>query len=187
MSSALRNRGIVFGTILFVTLLVMAGMVTEPSLAVGVEWEWQNPMPTGNMLYGVSAADANNCWAVGADGAILKYVPGTGRDTTFYFAEGTCRPGFDPYICIQNPGSTDADVTITYMKGDGTTDMETLTVTKNSRSTVVIKNKLGEGNDAAHDFSARVECTNNQNIIAERSMYFNYNDKWPGGHDVVGL
>ena len=38
-------------------------------------------------------------------------------------------PGFDPYICIQNPGATDAAVSITYMKGDGTTDTQTLTVT----------------------------------------------------------
>ena len=73
----------------------------------------------------------------------------------FYFAEGTCRPGFDPYICIQNPGAKDADVRITYMKGDGTTDTQELTVGKNSRSTVVVKEKLGEGDDAAHDFSAR--------------------------------
>ncbi|MBU1942502.1 MAG: hypothetical protein KKE36_02385, partial [Actinobacteria bacterium] len=41
---------------------------------------------------------------------------------TFYFAEGTCRPGYDPYICVQNPGNEDAQVTITYMKGDGTSD-----------------------------------------------------------------
>ena len=26
------------------------------------------------------------------------------KASTFYFAEGTCRPNFDPYICIQNPG-----------------------------------------------------------------------------------
>jgi len=130
--------------------------------------------------------DANNCWAVGAVGTIIKYVPGTGRATTYYFAEGTCRPGFDPYICIQNPQDTDVDVTITYMLGDGTTDTETLTVIRNSRSTVVVKDKLGEGNDDAHDFSVKVECTNNQNIIAERPMYFNYNGIWPGGHDVVG-
>jgi len=107
--------------------------------------------------------------------------------TTFYFAEGTCRPGFDPYLCIQNPGNSDADVTITYMKGDGTTDSETLTVPKNSRSTVTVRNKLGEGDDAAHDFSAKVQCTNGQEIIAERPMYFNYKSIWTGGHDVVGL
>ncbi len=47
--------------------------------------------------------------------------------TTFYFAEGTTRPGFDPYLCIQNPGAAVADVTITYMKGDGTTATQDVT------------------------------------------------------------
>ena len=46
-------------------------------------------------------------------------------------------PGLRPYLCIQNPGAKDAAVTITYMKGDGTTDTQELTVGKNSRSTVV--------------------------------------------------
>jgi hypothetical protein len=46
-------------------------------------------------------------------------VPG-GSDIHL-FAYKACRPGFDPYICIQNPGAADAAVTITYMKGDGTT------------------------------------------------------------------
>jgi hypothetical protein len=106
--------------------------------------------------------------------------------STFYFAEGTCRPNFDPYICIQNPGSKEAAVTITYMKGDGTTDEQTLSVPANSRSTVRVKDKLGEAPDAAHDFSTRVACTNGQGIIAERPMYFNYNGVWTGGHDVIG-
>jgi len=104
----------------------------------------------------------------------------------FYFAEGTCRPDFDPYICIQNPGGTAADVTITYMKGDATTDTETLTIPGNSRVTALPRNVLGTGEDIAHDFSARVECTNGQQIVAERPMYFNYKGAWNGGHDVVG-
>src|SRR5450759_30691 len=108
---------------------------------------------------------------------------------TFYFAEGTTRPGFDPYLCLQNPGSKDAKVTITYMKGDGSTETQSLTVGRNSRSTVTVKDKLGEGDDPAHDFSATVQCTNGQKIIAERPMYFNYKPgelNWNGGHDVVG-
>ncbi|MBU4174152.1 MAG: hypothetical protein KKE90_11760, partial [Actinobacteria bacterium] len=48
--------------------------------------------------------------------------------TVFYFAEGSCRPGFDPYICIQNPREDDADVKITYMLGDGTTKEQAVTV-----------------------------------------------------------
>ncbi len=80
-----------------------------------------------------------------------------------------------------------ADVTITYMKGDGTTDTQAVNVKANSRETVNVKDKLGEENDKAHDFSAKVVCTNGKAIIAERPMYFNYNGVWTGGHDVMGF
>ncbi len=111
---------------------------------------------------------------------------GTITSTVFYFAEGTTRPNFDAYICIQNPGGTAANVTITYMKGDATTATETLVVPANSRVTTIPRVTLGTGDDAAHDFSAKVECTNGQQIVAERPMYFNYQGIWNGGHDVVG-
>jgi hypothetical protein len=104
-----------------------------------------------------------------------------------YFAEGTCRPGFDPYICIQNPGEAAAEVTITYMKGDGGNVTQSLSVAPSSRSTVTVKDLLGEAEDNAHDFSAKVECTNGQQIIAERPTYFNYRSVWTGGHDEAGL
>ena len=77
-----------------------------------------------------------------------------------------------------------ANVTLTYMKGDGTTATDQVTVPKNSRITVSPRTKLGTGNDAAHDFSTEVKS--DQPIIAERPMYFNYNGVWTGGHDVVG-
>jgi hypothetical protein len=73
------------------------------------------------------------------------------------------------------------------MKGDGTTDSQTLMVGKNSRSTVYARDKLGTGDDVVHDFSATVECINGESIIAERPMYFDYQGKWTGGHDVVGF
>jgi len=104
----------------------------------------------------------------------------------WYFAEGTCRPDFEPYICIQNPGAVTAKVKITYMLGNGTTREESITVPGGSRKTVVVKHALGEGDDAAHDFSAKVETTNETAIVAERPMYFNYKEKWSGGHDVIG-
>ncbi len=107
--------------------------------------------------------------------------------STFYFAEGTCRPGFDPYLCVQNPGGAEAAVTVTYMKGDGGTATQDITVPAHSRSTVSCKDTLGEGEDAAHDFSSEVACTNGQSIIAERPMYFNYKGVWTGGSDVTGF
>ncbi|NPV58709.1 MAG: hypothetical protein HPY75_03475 [Actinobacteria bacterium] len=113
-------------------------------------------------------------------------VGATAPAPAFYFAEGTTRPNFEPYICIQNPGDTDAAVTITYMQGDGSVQQQSFDVMGNSRYTVNVKDFLGEGEDASHDFSAKVECTNGQDIVAERPMYFNYKGAWTGGHDVVG-
>ncbi|NPV60887.1 MAG: IPT/TIG domain-containing protein, partial [Actinobacteria bacterium] len=81
-------------------------------------------------------------------------------NSIFYFAEGTCRPAFDPYLCIQNPGEKTAEVRITYMLGNGTTSEHTLSVSPHSRATVPVKAHLGEGDDEAHDFSAKVETTN---------------------------
>lgn len=106
--------------------------------------------------------------------------------TSFYFAEGTVRPDFDPYFCIQNPGGSDAAVTLTYMKGDGNIQTEKVTVPKASRKTVTPRLTLGTGNDAVHDFSTKVECTNGKMILAERPMYFNYNGMWDDGHIAVG-
>ncbi len=40
-------------------------------------WEWQNPKPTGNIIYAIKAIDANNIWAVGGSGTILKRVNGS--------------------------------------------------------------------------------------------------------------
>ncbi len=111
----------------------------------------------------------------------------TGLSTTQYFAEGTVRPSFDSYICIQNPGGETADVTVTYMKGDGSNQAQSISVAPYSRGTINVKEVLGEAEDDAHDFSAKVECTNGQGILAERPSYFNYRSKWTGGHDEAGV
>ncbi len=116
-------------------------------------------------------------------------LPGgfTVTNPTFYFAEGTCRPGFETYVCIENPGASRAEVRITYMKGNGTTVTQELAVDPTSRTTVLPSSELGSADDDAHDFSTVVECTNGQRIVAERPMYFNYQGEWTGGSDVMGI
>ncbi|MBU1670690.1 MAG: hypothetical protein KKF41_16560 [Actinobacteria bacterium] len=119
-------------------------------------------------------------------GVFSARTPAVETASTFYFAEGTCRPDFDTYFCIQNPGDEAAEVRIDYMSGDGAVKEQALNVAPHSRSTIRAKDTLGEGDDPAHDFSAVVTCTNGQQIVAERPMYFNYAGLWSGGHDVVG-
>jgi hypothetical protein len=103
----------------------------------------------------------------------------------YYFAEGSTRDNasdgqFEEWLCLQNPGSTDATVTVTYMLETGQNVQKEYAVGKTSRRTVDVNLELG----ADHDVSAVVHSSTP--IVAERPMYFNYRNKWTGGHDTVG-
>ncbi len=163
----------------------------------------------------IRALDANTAWAAGPAGGrggaakpagIVEHTSDGGknwvnqleldialqavsftRPSAYYFAEGTTRPGFEPYLCIANPGDAEAIVSIDYMLGDGTRKKQSLAVPAASRATVPAASVLGSADDAAHDFGAVVTCTNGQVITAERPMYFDYRPEgWTGGHCVVG-
>lgn len=108
---------------------------------------------------------------------------GTGR--AFYFAEGCTRPGYETWLCIQNPSGNDARVQITYMLGNGENFDQEVTVPAHSRGTVSVNSFILEMTDPYQDVSARVVCTNGVDIIVERPMYFSANGI-TGGHDVVG-
>jgi hypothetical protein len=63
-----------------VTVVLVVGLFlwSQPIFAQGPEWTWQNPLPTGNDLYGVwgsSGADSGppDVYAVGWGGTILHY------------------------------------------------------------------------------------------------------------------
>src|SRR5437773_11628800 len=47
----------------------------------GVRWVWQNPLPQGNDLFGLSFTDARNGTAVGLHGTIIRTTDG-GRHWT---------------------------------------------------------------------------------------------------------
>jgi hypothetical protein len=104
----------------------------------------------------------------------------------WFFAEGTARPGFVTYLCVQNTSDKAADVKIRYLKGDGTTAEQLLKVPAGSRSTIAANDFLGTAADASHDFALQVTCTNNAPIVVERPMYFSYGSGWTGGHDTMG-
>jgi hypothetical protein len=100
--------------------------------------------------------------------------------TSWYFAEGTTRAGFDEYICMENPGAADASTFITYMLGTGKKVEQSVGVPASSRVTVNVRDAVGSDQDV----SAQVGSDNP--IVAERSTYFNYKGKWPGGDVALG-
>ena len=122
--------------------------------------------------------DANDNWTGGHD------VVGANRPwTNWYFAEGTTRPGFDEWVCLQNPSDSAAYVTILYSLANGENPSQVVTVPAHSRQTISVPGFLGRGKDVSmHIVSATP-------IVAERPMYFNYGpgqQNWNGGHDVIG-
>ncbi|MBU1671520.1 MAG: DUF3494 domain-containing protein [Actinobacteria bacterium] len=103
-----------------------------------------------------------------------------GSATDWFFAEGTTRANFEEWLCLQNPGNTDALTTITYFPAGGPVITKQWTVKANTRLTVSASSDVG----ADQDISALV--SSDQPIIVERPMYFDFNG-WTGGHDVVGF
>jgi hypothetical protein len=98
--------------------------------------------------------------------------------TTWYLAEGYTGAGFGTYILIQNPNTSTANVTLTYMLQGGGTLTSNVIVPGNSRYTVVAQDIDQVGPDQA--FSTKL--VSDQPIIVERAMYFNN-----GGHDTLGV
>ena len=119
-----------------------------------------------------------------AGGSDTLAAPYPKRD--WYFAEGTTRPGFETYLCLANPCEKDATASVIYLRGNGTSDAQEVTVPGLSRVTLSAKDTLGEGDEAAYDTAIKVESTNGVAIVAERPVYFNYGGAWPGGHNTVG-
>ncbi len=99
--------------------------------------------------------------------------------TTLYLAEGYTGANFYEYICLGNPGEEEAKATITYLFPDGGDQIQEINIPASSRSTINVNEVVGAGREV----SAKIESENP--ILAERPMYFNYQNKWSGGHDAV--
>ena len=100
------------------------------------------------------------------------YFNGNGDDTkgaispssTWYFAEGNTKLGFDTWILMQNPNTVPTIVTLTFYKDDGTTVTQKMLIPQVSRESLMVNLVLPNGT-----FGTKVEA--DQPIIAERAMY----------------
>jgi hypothetical protein len=101
--------------------------------------------------------------------------------TTWFLAEGATHPGFEEWICIQNPGSTGASVHITYMFPGGRTQDQWVNVGANTRYTVDVNAAVGPNKDV----SARVDAS--VPVVVERPIYFMYHGAWDGGSIGSGV
>jgi hypothetical protein len=100
--------------------------------------------------------------------------------TSWFFAEGTTRAGFEEWLCLLNPGDEAAPVSVTYVFADANTQTQDLLLAPGQRFSIDVNAMVGPDKDVA----VWVEST--QGIVAERSMYFSYHDAWDGGHNAKG-
>jgi hypothetical protein len=115
----------------------------------------------------------------GGDNVMGATAPGT----SWYFAEGTTRPGFEEWLTLANPGDQDALVTVEYMLGAGQGQSVTRqwAVPAHTRETVNVNQAVGSGKDVS------MRVTSDKAVVAERPMYFNYGQQgWKGGSCEVG-
>ncbi len=101
--------------------------------------------------------------------------------STFYFAEGYTGEGFQEYLCLLNPNDAATTAHIKFMFKDGTTQENDVAIGKTTRETINVNGLVGPNKDVS------IQITSGAPIVAERPMYFNYQGKWSGGHDVIGF
>ncbi len=119
--------------------------------------------------------------AIGKNPVLLKMgVRTDAPQTAWYFAEGYTGDGFQEYLCLGNSGTAPAGARITFLFPDGGSQEHYVTVGAKSRATVDVNASVGKGREV----SAKVLTTDS--VVVERPMYFDYEGKWTGGHDVVG-
>ncbi len=151
----------------------------------GSTWT-QQISPAANHINAVDAANAQVAWAAGENSALIHTTTGgegTPIAASAYFAEGCTRAGFNEWISLQNPGTSDIVVYASYIYQDGTPAVtKAYDVKAQSRTSVNVNADAGAGQDvSARLYSSGV-------FFAERSMYFSYTsfsapgEVWTGGN-----
>jgi hypothetical protein len=110
-------------------------------------------------------------------------IGATSPASEWFLAEGYTGPGFNQWLCLQNPGDTDAAVEVTYYTQEqGALPPKQVPVPAHTRNTLMVNEHAGKN----LQLSIRMKVLSGPPIVVERPMYFLFNGVWDGGHDVVG-
>ncbi len=107
-------------------------------------------------------------------------IGASSTSNTWFFAEGYTGESFDTWVLLQNPNDGTATVTLSFMKPDGAISSHQVSVPGRRRHSVHVDTLPGL---EATEVSVRVDS--DLPIVAERSMYFDYQGR-KGGHASIG-
>ena len=88
--------------------------------------------------------------------------------TSWFHAEGATGNFFDTYILVGNPNPTLANLTVTFLKGDGTSLVRNKQVPANGRLTLFVD---GEDPTLA-DAAVSTTVVSDMPVVSERAMYW---------------
>jgi hypothetical protein len=113
----------------------------------------------------------------------------TAASTTWFLAEGATHGAFDLFYLLQNPGTTEAQVTIRYLRPAPLAPLtKTYTVGANRRATIWVDQEVfgGQALLAGSDVSAAISST--IPIVVERAMYMTTGGQpFGAGHESAGV
>ena len=141
------------------------------NLELSVKLEGEKPFVAERSIY-----HNYGKWCKGGD--VMVGVKEPSRH--WYLAEGYTGPGFENWLCLQNPGSAEllAEVMLHFESGE--LMMEKVRLPALSRTTVY----LNAMSPYQEGMSVSVHATGG--IVVERPIYFRYNGSWVGGHVNCG-
>lgn len=103
--------------------------------------------------------------ATPAPTVVPEATPATLPRTVWYFAEGSTATPFDLWLLLQNPNAAAATARVTYMKGDGSRDVQEVWLPPVSRRSVYV-------NQVVPNAEVSMKVESDSLIFAERAMYF---------------
>ncbi|MFH1149605.1 MAG: DUF5719 family protein, partial [Actinomycetota bacterium] len=100
--------------------------------------------------------------------------------TTYFFAEGTTRDGFEEWLCLANPSPDTAKAMVQFVTSKGERKERPLEVKPWSRTTLKASDVVGPGQDVACQVASDLP------LVAERAQYFDF-EGYCGGHVSSGM
>ncbi|WP_287154232.1 N-acetylmuramoyl-L-alanine amidase [Candidatus Solincola tengchongensis] len=144
-----------------------AGSGLEVSLLV----QGEGPLVAERAIY----HDYSN-WCKGGD--VSAGVRAASRH--WYFAEGYTGPGFEDWLCLQNPGGADCWASVWVHTESGELLEEKVVLPARSRTTLKLNSMVPYEEGISVSVHAEGE------VVAERPIYFRYYNGWAGGHVSSG-
>ncbi|MHB8896065.1 MAG: DUF5719 family protein [Candidatus Geothermincolia bacterium] len=109
------------------------------------------------------AAERAVYWSARAEGHDSIGVSNSAQD--WYIAEGSTGPGFETWVLVQNPGSNEGSVDLTFMTPEGDVAGPTLVVPAHTRQTTNVAQYL------PGEWSVSTRVHSNTPVVCERAMY----------------